>query len=824
MKMNKDYISSALMPLLSYNQFILYKLVPSKTHEGKFDKLPVNPTTLAVSTAHDRGAWLSYDECKATLTRLDDSYGVAFVFSHDDPFFFLDIDNCLQDDGSWNAIATELCSRLPEAAKEISQSGRGLHIFGVTSPVHHGCKNKDLGIELYTSDRFVALTDVNTMGNAAVDCTAQLQSIIDDHFTKSEQNLIGWRDTPVPEANPIESDDALIEKALNSKSAAGVFGNKATFRDLWFNDEAKLAQCYASFKPEDPYDRSSADAALAQMLAFWTGKNHNRMWNLMWQSQLVRDKWHPDNHKNYLTNTIMNAVGNQVNVYGKNQFDNKSCYKDIKSQMDQMGDRLTPEETITICKLTANASNLLTPEKEDIIDQLKKRSSLSSKKDIRQSIQEQSHEEVSSNSHPEIARTVIELLGEGNVIFSASTFWVWNGGVWVKVDDRTIRKIIQKVCMDKLYGNYTDSTVNSTLSIIKTELHNPDHKFNDNTDTNMINTLNGELHFLEGQWVLKSHFRENYFTTQIPVNYEPAATAPRFIQFLNEIFAGDSDGSDKVKVLLQMIGYTMLPTCQYEKFIMLIGNGANGKSVLLALVEALIGKNNVCAVLPSQFDNKFQRAHLHGKAANIVTEIREGEIIADAQLKAIVSGELTTAEYKNKDPFDFHPIVTCWFGTNHMPHTRDFSGAFFRRSIVLELNNSFEGAKRDTKLIKKLIQELPGILNMVLIELSAAILNDGISTSESIDEAKRQWRYEADQVVQFVDEKCTPDQNSRVDFSSIYFEYQSWAKQSGINRVLSKKSFGNRLTKMGYVAGKGTGGIRQRFGLSMTSISYPQIY
>ena len=46
--------------------------------------------------------------------------------------------------------------------------------------------------------------------------------------------------------------------------------------------------------------------------------------------------------------------------------------------------------------------------------------------------------------------------------------------------------------------------------------------------------------------------------------------------------------------------------------------------------------------------------------------------MADAQLKALVSGELTTAEHKHKPPFDFYPFATNWFGTNHMPHTETF--------------------------------------------------------------------------------------------------------------------------------------------------------
>ncbi len=36
------------------------------------------------------------------------------------------------------------------------------------------------------------------------------------------------------------------------------------------------------------------------------------------------------------------------------------------------------------------------------------------------------------------------------------------------------------------------------------------------------------------------------------------------------------------------------------------------------LVDALLGKINICAVQPSQFENRNERAHLEGKLANIL--------------------------------------------------------------------------------------------------------------------------------------------------------------------------------------------------------------
>ena len=231
---------------------------------------------------------------------------------------------------------------------------------------------------------------------------------------------------------------------------------------------------------------------------------------------------------------------------------------------------------------------------------------------------------------------------------------------------------------------------------------------------------------------------------------------------------------------------------------MLIGNGANGKSVMLFVIEALIGSTNVAAVQPSNFKEKHQRAHLHGKLANLITEIAEGEIIADAQLKAIVSGEMTTAEHKFNPPFDFHPYATCWFATNHMPHTRDFSEALFRRAIILEFNNRFDGEQCDPNLINKLTLELPGIFNMALGAIGGVLYRDRFSTCDSSEEIKLKWRHEADQVAQFVEEMCIQVAHEKTNTTILYTAYEFWARDSGIRNKLTKKNFGIRLEKLGY--------------------------
>jgi P4 family phage/plasmid primase-like protien len=287
---------------------------------------------------------------------------------------------------------------------------------------------------------------------------------------------------------------------------------------------------------------------------------------------------------------------------------------------------------------------------------------------------------------------------------------------------------------------------------------------------------------------------------------------------LREVFAGTKDAEERIAVVCEALGYSMTTSTRLEKFFMLIGKGANGKSVLLAVLTALLGRDQTSAIQPSQFENQFQRAHLHGKLANIVTEIAEGAEIADAQLKSLVSGEMTTAEHKFKSPFEFVPVAKHWFGTNHMPHTRDFSDALFRRATILEFPNKFDGDKCDVHLGEKLTAELPGILNLALAGLGRLTERRAFtSCASSVDMAKK-WRVEADQVAQFVDECCAPVAGAAIESAALYHKYDEWADGEGIHRKLNRKNFTTRLENQGFHAGKGTGGKRMIYGILLQSV------
>jgi hypothetical protein len=305
-------LPTALAPLASYRRFVNYTLTPDPDRPGKTIKRPVDVKTgfnIAVTnTAHH----YTYDEAAAT------GRPVGFVFNEADGFWFLDIDGALEETPAgpaWSGLANSLCARLAGAAVEVSQSGKGLHLIGRGACPAHSCRNIQLGLELYTHDRFVALTGLQAQGDAGFDAGAAIAAIVAEFFPPSVHGEIaGWTDQPVEEWSGPTDDEALIRIALASgkRSAAAAFGGDeaVTFEDLWTANADKLAAKWPSNKAD--FSHSRADAALAGHLAFWTGKNHERIRNLMCQSALVADRW--TDRPDWLETTIMKAASVVGNV------------------------------------------------------------------------------------------------------------------------------------------------------------------------------------------------------------------------------------------------------------------------------------------------------------------------------------------------------------------------------------------------------------------------------------------------------------------------------------------------------------------------------
>ena len=706
-------------------------------NRSEWTKVPKRPNRRNAAS-NKPATWCSYADAVEAYTD-DWADGIGVVLTADDDLFALDFDACDLEAAK---------PYLLDTYTERSPGGNGLRQFGLgKKPEGAGCKRQLPNIkqlEIYEHDRFMTVTGHTVWEHADVEpCEDALAALCARLWSK-----------------PGNDTDVLhrIRQSAQGAKFAALFdqGDASAYDD----------------------DHSSADLALADILGWATGWNREQTDRLFRQSALYRPKWderHASDGRTYGQMTLDKAFEGKAPMTAG----------DIERLIESTDEA---DELLTVVADALNKASANESQKHRLRKMLAKKAGTT----VAALQADAAADQELPPTQLELAQRAIAEFGDGNLIHAPVGFYAWQGtGVWLPVADHPVRQRIHRVCPD---DELSGGRVDSVLKLVKTETFIADTQFGKPFDG--INVPQGELHYQGGKWRLEPHRKERYSITQLGVDYDPNAKAPRFSQFLEEIFDGDPDAGDKARLLLELMGYTLLPTCRYEKFALLVGNGANGKSVVLGILEAMLGMENVASVAPDQLDNRFQRGYLHGRLANIVTEIAEGAIINDAALKALTSGEVTTAERKYCDPFTFRPYATAWFATNHMPHTRDFSDALFRRACVLTFNNRFEGDRRDPLLKDKLLTELPGILNLCLAAIARVFETGAFTEPASTIEAARQWRLEADQVAQFVEECCRLHRGE-VRKRDLYGAYEQWCDQAGVQRPLKHRTFSNRLERLG---------------------------
>ena len=350
----------------------------------------------------------------------------------------------------------------------------------------------------------------------------------------------------------------------------------------------------------------------------------------------------------------------------------------------------------------------------------------------------------------EIADVVLYEIGSENLIGTHAGTMYWTGQHWKTLVAEQIRELVREILRDLALPVRRTLLVNIT-SLISDRVFDPDKIFN-SSENHIVSVQNGDLLLIDGKWQLVPAQRDRLRTAVLPHMYDPKATAPRFMEFLDEIFEGDPDSHEKANLILQHVGYALQSHTDFERCSILVGSGANGKSVLLNTLKHLLGPANVAAVQPFKLNSTFHRATLNHKLANIITEGEQGGKLPAAEIKALVSGESMTVDHKFGQPFVMTPFASLFWATNHLPHPSDYSDAIYRRVDIIEFNRKFSEQERDVNLTRELKAEMPGILNAAL-DAYAGVVKTGFEAPMSVTTAKNKWRQNADPVACWADER-----------------------------------------------------------------------
>lgn len=250
----------------------------------------------------------------------------------------------------------------------------------------------------------------------------------------------------------------------------------------------------------------------------------------------------------------------------------------------------------------------------------------------------------------------------------------------------------------------------------------------------------------------------------------------------------------------QFFGYCLTRETKYAKCLLLKGDGSDGKSVILKILQSMIGEDNCSAVQMSRLEDPFERATLYGKMLNLSTEENKG-VFGSAFLKAIVTGDLVNASFKHKDFFQFRPYCKLAFASNFFPNVGDNSDGYFRRILPIKFTRQFADHEQDKDLEAKLLKELPGIFNWALAGLISLREMDGFAKSDESLEFLGEYRKHNNPVLSFTQDWCRladECEDLRTATDVLYEAYGRYCRKYGY-KTMQSNNFGETLRQVAKV-------------------------
>ena len=356
-----------------------------------------------------------------------------------------------------------------------------------------------------------------------------------------------------------------------------------------------------------------------------------------------------------------------------------------------------------------------------------------------------------------------------------SPLWVYDDktGIWKDTGDDIVRSLVGPA----MGSHFKSHAVNETLSLLKSLVLHPEVDIFEGGPDDRVVCKNGVLDLNTG--FLNETFEPNeYHITGIPVVYDPEATCPNFTRFLDQIL----DDEDDKKAIIEWFGYCLYKKYIFEIILFLVGRGANGKSILMFVLECFLGKENISSVEPQDLNqDRFAAVNLWRKLANLAGDIDSAPIKRAGLLKKVTGGDFISAQHKFRDSFRFLNYAKMMYTCNKVPESWDTSNAWYRRIHIIHFRKTFERKDKNyiprDRLIESLTtpEELSGILNLARAGWQRLYKNNDLSGATPTKDKESAYLKESDPahyfLKTFIIQDTTAPQIPSNDLYDIYIQY-----------------------------------------------------
>lgn len=277
----------------------------------------------------------------------------------------------------------------------------------------------------------------------------------------------------------------------------------------------------------------------------------------------------------------------------------------------------------------------------------------------------------------------------------------------------------------------------------------------------------------------------------LDVSYDPTAYDKNVDEFIDFVCC---NRKDMRTVLEEILGHILLVNKFPHKIFFLTGSGANGKSTFVEMITKWTGELSSHVDI-ANFDDGTSLASLIGKIVNVADDVDAIYLEKSKNLKTMASGNTVGARAIYSQPITLKNTATLIFTANEPPVFKDKSDGIGRRLVIIPFENKVKTRIYNLDELLSTDTAKSYLLNLALTGVKRIYDNKlEMSTSETIEQATKQYYLDNDSVLAYLNDYPAIDNNP---VSTVYEAYEEYCEDSNLKAV-SRTKFSRRLSSLGY--------------------------